>query len=347
MSLVTVETSVVELRRVSTYRTYLTGALRIGVPLAIIGVLLWRLDREQLRQLMQQPIRWQWLVLGFACSFLAVCLSFYRWYCLVRCLNLPFRLRDAFRLGFLGYLLNFVAVGSVGGDVFKAIFIAREHPGRRTLAVTSVIVDRLVGMYALLLLAAGAMLVTTIESRAPELQTIRRLTWSVAGVGTVFGIVVLSANFTTTWLAEWMASLPKVGGVLYRLTEAVRCYRRSRGILLSMVLLGVIIHGLSAIAFFFLACGLSPLAPSFQEHLIIVPLASVAGALPFTPAGLGTFELAMQVLYERVPESPGLPGILVALAYRLVTISSAMIGAVIYWANQREVAEAARTGSIS
>ena len=65
-------------------------------------------------------------------------------------LHLPFRLRDAFRLGFLAFLLNFVSVGAVGGDLFKAFFIARDQPGRRTEAVATVVVDRLVGFYALL-----------------------------------------------------------------------------------------------------------------------------------------------------------------------------------------------------
>ena len=86
--------------------------------------------------------------------FCAVSLTFVRWYLLVRALGLNFRLLDAFRLGFLGYLFNFVSVGSVGGDLFKAIFIAREQPGRRTEAVATVLVDRVVGVYALVLLTS-------------------------------------------------------------------------------------------------------------------------------------------------------------------------------------------------
>ena len=71
---------------------------------------------------------------------------------------LPFRIRDAFRLSFLSYLLNFVSVGSVGGDLFKAFFIAREQPGRRTEAVATVVVDRIVGLYGLLLVTRSGSL---------------------------------------------------------------------------------------------------------------------------------------------------------------------------------------------
>jgi uncharacterized membrane protein YbhN (UPF0104 family) len=75
--------------------------------------------------------------------------------------------------------------------------------------------------------------------------------------------------------------------------------------------------------------------------LIIVPLSMVAGALPFTPAGLGTFEYAMGELYNLVPANgPGdAIGILVAMAFRLVTIAIATIGVGFYWACRREVQE--------
>ena len=43
----------------------------------------------------------------------------------------------------------------MGGDLFKAIFIAREQPGRRTEAVATVLVDRVIGMYALVLLTSA------------------------------------------------------------------------------------------------------------------------------------------------------------------------------------------------
>ena len=67
----------------------------------------------------------------------------------------------------------------------------------------------------------------------------------------------------------------------------------------------------------------------------------VAGALPFTPAGLGTFELAMDSLYKLVPvDGPGnVSGVLVALSYRLITIGIATIGVVYYWTCRREVQE--------
>ena len=52
-----------------------------------------------------------------------------------RALGIPFTLRNAFRLGFMGYLLNFVGPGAVGGDLFKAYFVASDQKSRRAEAV--------------------------------------------------------------------------------------------------------------------------------------------------------------------------------------------------------------------
>ncbi len=65
---------------------------------------------------------------------------------------------EAFRLGSICFLLSFVSAGSVGGDLFKAVFLARRRPGKRVEAVASVLVDRGVGLYGLLLVVAAALL---------------------------------------------------------------------------------------------------------------------------------------------------------------------------------------------
>src|SRR5438552_3130691 len=79
----------------------------------------------------------------------SVLLSFVRWFVLVRAVGLPFRVRDALRLGMVGYFFNNFLPGSIGGDVLKAAFLAREQD-RRTLAVATVIMDRMIALWALI-----------------------------------------------------------------------------------------------------------------------------------------------------------------------------------------------------
>jgi hypothetical protein len=322
-------------------KRYLIGFLKIVIPLGIILWLLTNVEPEQFKELRNRPKNWTLLAAAFGLSFVAICTTFLRWYLLVRTINLPFRLRDAFRLGFLGYLLNFVSVGAVGGDLFKAFFIAHEQPGRRAEAVATVVVDRMIGLYALLLVTSAALFFSDIPNPTPALTTICTMTYGATGIGGICIMMVLVPGFTRGSLSEWLSGLPRIGGLIEQLLTSVRIYRDKRLVMGAILGMSMGVHSLFAIALYLIAIALFDTSPSLPDHLIIVPLSMVAGALPFTPAGLGTFEFAMGELYSYVPAAgPGdAIGILVAMAFRLVTIAIATIGVGFYWACRREVQE--------
>ena len=98
-------------------RRFALPILGFCVSLALLAYLFRdALASDQFSQLFAAAKRWDYLVLGWCAAFAAVCLTFARWYLLVRALDLPFSLKDAFRLGFIGFFLNFFTVGVVGGD---------------------------------------------------------------------------------------------------------------------------------------------------------------------------------------------------------------------------------------
>ncbi len=320
-------------------KRYLFTFLKFIIPLLILGWLFANIDRQQLQQLWQQQINWAVLSAGFALVMLAVCISFVRWYLLVRALDIPFTLADAFRLSFVAYLLNFVGVGAVGGDLFKAFFIAREQPGRRPEAVATVVLDRIIGMFALLLLTSSAILVSGVADAAPIVRAICNLTLVGTVVAVVMVALVLIPRFSHGRLVRSLTRIPKVGPIIGRLLIAVSIYRSRMDILAVVGLMSIGIHVLLALSLFLVATSVFDQHPTLGEHFIIVPLSLVAGALPLTPAGLGTFEMAMSELYKLLPAHGGGDGFIVALAYRMLTIVIAVIGVFYYWFSRREMSE--------
>ncbi len=313
--------------------------LKFGVPVLIIAWLLTRVPPEQLDQRLSRDNHWGLLAAGFALALAAVLLTFLRWYLLVAALRLPFRVADALRLGFLGFLLNFVSAGAVGGDLFKAFFIAREQPGRRAEAVATVVVDRVIGLYALLIVTTAAILLVSVPNPTAEVQTICNLTYLATGIGGAGILMLIVPGFTSGSLSEMLAGIPRLGPLFERLIAAVRMYRRQPATLCIAMLMSISTHVGFAIALWVIAGALFPNVPSLGQHFIIVPLSLVAGALPFTPAGFGAFEFAMDELYRIVPGNHGsqASGVLVALAFRLNTILIAAVGIVYYWTSRREV----------
>ncbi len=324
----------------------LLGVAKVAVSAALLAYLFTKAARDDsFQQLREQPKEWGLLATALLVELAAVIVTIVRWYLLVRAVELPFTIREALRLGFLGFLLNFFTLGIVGGDAIRAVFVARSNPGRGAVAVATVVVDRLFGLLGLLVLVSiGYFFVdwSAVQTRDPAgLEIIQNLCW-VALMGSAVGVAALGLlllpGFTTSPLWDFFARPPGVGLTFEHLIAAVRMYRRRAPLLGVALLMSLLVHALLAVAIYLIAHGLPGQTPGFLEHLVISPMASAFGSLPL-PGGLGAFEVALDFLYrrvspERVAESQGF---VIALAYRVMTLLIATIGVGYYLTSRREV----------
>lgn len=317
--------------------------LKVAIPLALFAYLLGRVDPEHYRVFWEQPKRWDLMTLALASAFLAIIISFMRWRSLVRAFQIPFTPGEALRLGFLGYLLNFISFGSVGGDLFKAILVAKDRPQRRPEAVASVLLDRAIGLLGLVLLASMSLIAFSGSGLPTPLIVIRD--WATA-VALASLVALLTAIYAGAWfdrLIDWGSGIPVVGKALARMARALRLLRHQHLTLLGVIVASVGVHTLLAFSIYLISCGAYTECPSFADHLMVVPPALAAGALPLAPGGLGYQEAAIAKLFETLPDVPeGYSGMLVATIYRLVTIVIAGFGLPFYWSKQvREVQDVA------
>ena len=325
-------------------KRHLINALKFAVSAAIIAWLVAKARQDpHFDELISGGKSWPALAAATLLSLAAVVVTIIRWYYLVRALEIPFRMTDAFRLGFLGYLFNFVSLGSVGGDLFKAVFIARERPGRRTEAVATVVIDRIIGLYGLFVVATAAVLITgQLGSPVPEVQIICKATLVTTGVGAIAILALLTPGFTSGTVSEMVAGIPKLGPLLDKLIRAVRIYRRKPGVLALSLLLSLAVHVLTAGSVYLVARGLPGVTPSLAAHYVMVPLATLTGVLPLPMSGLGAFEAALEFLYRHLPDGTAADaskGLVTALGYRVISMLIALIGLGYYLRGRREVAD--------
>lgn len=327
--------------------------LKFAVSIGILGYLLWS-ARTDLIELSKRPKDWGLLLLATGLCLSMVLTTFLRWWLLVRTLNLPFTIRDSLRLGFLGYLFNFVSLGSVGGDLFKAVFIAREQPKRRAEAVATVFIDRLIGLYALFVVSAIAVLVSgQLHSEASEIRFLSRMVLVATGIGSVMFLLILIPGFTGGWVSETLGSIPKIGPTLFKLIGAVRLYRKRLGNVMVAGVMSLGVHSLTTLCMYYIGKGLNCEAPPLIDLFCIVPLAMLTGVLPLPMNALGAIEASMNFLYMHTDPSLNIPdgnGTAVALGYRVCTLIVAIIGYGYYLANRSTVAkvmeEAEHTGDL-
>jgi uncharacterized membrane protein YbhN (UPF0104 family) len=275
-----------------------------------------------------------------------VTITILRWHLLIAALGLKFTVRETLRAGFLGYLANLLPLGLVAGDSLKAVMLIHRNPRRKTEAVASVLVDRVMGLYALLLLAALASVFLPAEQLgrlSPDDQlVIRRLCQCLAAASVASSVglaVMLIPAVTQSKLWDLLEHAPLVGRILHKLVGAMRAYRRRVELLVMAIGVSLIVHSLYvvAIAVMTLSIGIAPEhRPPFGSIFVIVPPSMMAGALP-----IGFYEVVITLLF-RAASPPGAPenmGLLIALGYRVTQILIATIGVGYWLAGRREVRE--------
>lgn len=306
--------------------------LKIALPAALFVFLLWRVPPSDYEAFWSRPKRWELLLLAQLLALSAMTIGMVRWWGLVRAFGIPFELPEALRLGFLGYLLNFVSLGSVGGDLFKAILVAKHKPQSRPEAVASVVLDRAIGMLGLVILAVVSLTVFPTEKLPTPLRSIRDFAIVVA-LGSLAALLL--AIYAGRWferLIKWIDTWPMVGSSLARMAWAVRQLRGQPLTLVALIAASVAVHTLLALTVYFVSTGLYANHPSLAEHLYVVPPGMAAGAIPLAPGGLGAQEYVLDELFKQLPNQPEeFSGMIVATVYRLITLAIAGIGLVYYW----------------
>lgn len=323
------------------WKSILATAAKFLIPAAIIAFLVWRIEPQQWDELRSQPKSYSLLGLALLIALAAMSLSFVRWCILVRSQGIELTMLEAFRLGSICFLLSFVSAGSVGGDLFKAIFLARRRPGKRVEAVASVLVDRGAGLYGLLLLVAAGLLLTDppdVDSEVISIATIKMVTAVSIGIGTLVLATLVLGGRGVDRLIIWGSTLRGIGGIVKKVGPPLRMFHSHPVALAASIVMSLGVQSLLVTSLYLIARGLYTDPPSLAEHFVIVPIGMLASALPLTPAGIGVFEATIQSLYELVPaKATEASGTLVALVFEIVKVAMAAIGTVFYWTANEEV----------
>ncbi|MCE5266941.1 MAG: flippase-like domain-containing protein [Planctomycetaceae bacterium] len=320
--------------------------VKIALSLAILAFLVWNSTRGEknvnaFANLRDRPKDWAMLAAAWVCCTAAVLVTFVRWWYLVRALDIPCRFRDAIRISFWGYLFNLAPLGIVAGDLVKAVMLDHEHRGYRAKAVASVFVDRVIGLWVLFIVASVAILLTGFwRINDPLIWWVCKLTFVLTIAGTIALAALLGPDYSDGKITRMFGRIPKIGPPLESLIVALRMYQHRPAVLVGSSLATVAVHSLFATGCWFIACGLPGNHLSLGQHFVVMPLASAMGVIPLA---MGPLEATLDFLYAHVPVAGEAiaagQGLVVALAYRLITVVTAVLGLPYYFSNRREMSE--------
>ncbi|MCA8980807.1 MAG: flippase-like domain-containing protein [Planctomycetes bacterium] len=259
--------------------------------------------------------------LGWALGMLVLgtLLGITRWWRLLQLASCPSSWWNTFRLTYLGMFFNLVIPGLTGGDVVKAIFVVQEHPERRPDALMTVVLDRMIGLWALIGLATGVIWTT-----GGELVQLRLPVGAVFLISTAGMTVVLSSRVRRLFrLDRLIAKLP-FAEKIERLEESARVFQdRGMEVVFALVL-SIGNHVAVTASAYFLGHGFGD-ALAFSDYVSIVSVGNVISSLPISPSGWGVGEFIYRELFV-LAGSPGALGVAVSVSYRLCAMVLSLAG---------------------
>jgi glycosyltransferase 2 family protein len=337
----------------------LIGFAKYGLGFGLLAFMLWRSWEDKtdargetvpgIRSLLQQTPDWGMVAFGAVLMAAVLLLQFYRWYHLVNAVGLPFSKRNAVRLGLVGYFYNIFMPGAIGGDLVKAVFIAGDHPTRKPVAVATVLIDRLLGLFGLVLLTTIVGGLGWLEGdprilRSDYLQKIILVCSGVVG-GIIVGWLLLGV-MSEAGKADFEGRLHRlkprgIGQTLAELWFAVRTYRERARVIYGCVAISAAAH-VCMVLLFHVCVRVFPLAEpaTLSEHAIIGPVGYIAQVFFPVPGGVGGAEAIFGFLYTRL-ERPEQTGVIGRLTLRIFfEMTAGVLGYVTFLLMKKELAPA-------
>lgn len=277
--------------------------LGIGKLAIVAGLIAWlvyggSLDFGQLRILIDEPRLLVAHVLVW--GVLTVGLGALRWSILLRGLRLGIPYTGALRLQLIGLFFGTALPGIVGGDLIKAAYVMKLHPGQgRARVLVSVLLDRVAGLISIFVLAGVSVMarwdVMIARDSTRELAYVTGAGLVAAALG---GLMVLGpyADDADPVLRLLRRDFPGFG-LLRSVYEALRYFRTRPGLLAASLGVSLIIQTGMLLFALYIARLLTQQVIDGWTFATVFSLGSIAVQLPLAPGGLGVGHVAFERLF--------------------------------------------------
>lgn len=304
-----------------TTRNRLLNILRVVVSLVGVLVIVLTQDMDEVIQLLG-GMDWLLFLVGLLLFISSVPVRAYRWGSLVWALNVRAGWWRLVGLYFVGSFFNLFLPTGFGGDAVKMFELSRDDH-KAAAAISSVLVDRFLGLFVLFAIALLALLGGR-ELVAPEVRVLIVVVFAAS----LIGVVLLLQR---TWIEAWGRRLgvDRLLGrikILRELYESLHVYGPAA--LLKATAASLVFNLILILGYYFLGLAVGIHLPLWY-YLLFVPIISVLLLVP-SVGGLGIREGATVFLFSQVESVGRSQALALALAYDMTMLTIGLIGAIIY-----------------
>lgn len=267
-----------------------------------------------------------WLVFSFITLYIGKILTSYRWQVLLEAQGIRIPLRTLIASVFVGQFFNSFLPTTVGGDAIRAYDTA-AHSKESGKSITTVFADRLIGVFALAILALLAIFFGFLIR-----ADVSFFVWPVAAVfsvclaGILFFLSDTLANFFDRLLRKYQ--LGKIADKIYKAYLSLHSLKDKTRVLWVAFLISIALQVNVVLFYYFIGVSLD-LGVSLLYFFIIVPVALIILIVPFSINGIGLREGIFVFLLTGLAV-PSQHAIALSLLSFFLTLTQGVLGGIIF-----------------
>lgn len=309
--------------------------LIIAIKFGLVAGLIWAiihfgwLDLSELTSVAGKPFH---LALAAALMLVALLLTALRWRMLLAVQGVRPAAWEVIRLSFIGFFFSNVIPGGVSGDAVKAYYVVREH-GKTPRAITSVLVDRFIGLYTLVLTASATVAVCRLSGSLSEVfarPRVLMLCWIMIGLAagmTLFSGAMLSRRAKESRAFNRLLDRLPFHKYISKLHDAILLYRDNKGTLACALALSAAAQIPMVLVILLVGKALGDGGLSIGAYFFLAPVGLVINVIPISPGGVGTTEGALEFLFGAFGSTIGAEA---AALWHVLFFGWSLIGMVLY-----------------
>ena len=311
----------------SSARRYVLLAIKIAVSIILLVLLFSKIEIGRLWAIARQASV-PWLAVALAIYAVNLIASTWRWYILLDAQEVEVRRRWLFGSFMVASFFNNFLPSNIGGDVIRISDTAKAARSR-TLAATVVLMDRGLGLMALVLVAAvGASAAGAVHPAALPIWPAWLWAGFLAGAAASAPAVFAPAGFgrllqpLTVFHPEW------VGNRIETLTSVLARFGAQPRALATCFATAVFVQSTMVVFYFSVAHALH-LNVSLSDIAVIVPISFVVQMLPVSFGGFGVREATFSIYFSRIGQ-PIESAIAMSLVAQALILLFSLTGAAVY-----------------
>ena len=243
----------------------------------------------------------KWTLLGFLFIIVSFFIFSIRWKVFLYSVGLNLRFSEIARLTFIGIAFNTIIPGGVGGDIVKTYYLTRDIR-YKFKAISTVILNRIVGLFSALILSFGAICgvlifgkVIIVEFR--NLQILGLFIFILITLLIIGFIVTMSDRFRQNGIVQWATTKAPGHVIIKKLYDALYEFKHKKYTLFLTTIISIIGQFPLILSFYFFGKSFENIL-TFAHYLFLAPIAFLLNAIPLGPGGLGTGEAFVYALFK-------------------------------------------------